>query len=68
MMYRMFMPGASPAAIAVALPGQDSLCWDAGQCRFRYAWSGGFVDNQVLLEGQRQWAGETAGADLVHGR
>jgi azurin len=51
MMYRMFMPGASPAAIAVALPGQDSLCWDAGQCRFRYAWSGGFVDNQGYWKG-----------------
>jgi azurin len=51
MMYRMFMPGCSPAAIAVALPGQDSLCWDAGSCRFRYAWSGGFVDNQAYWKG-----------------
>ena len=51
MMYRMFMPGATPAAIAVALPGQDSLCWDAGACRFRYAWSGGFIDNQGYWKG-----------------
>ena len=51
MMYRMFMPDASPAAIAVALPGQDSFCWDAAQCRFRYAWSGGFVDNRAYWKG-----------------
>jgi len=41
---RIFMPNASPAAIAVALDDKVSLCWDAGECRFRYAWSGGFID------------------------
>ncbi len=41
---RLFMPNAGPAAIAVALPGDLNYCWDAGNCRLRYAWSGDFVD------------------------
>ena len=43
------MPGASPAAFAVALPGNHYYCWDAGECRLRYAWTkGGFIrGNQV---------------------
>jgi hypothetical protein len=47
--YRTFMPGASPAAFAVALPGNHYYCWDAGECRLRYAWTkGGFIrGNQV---------------------
>jgi len=43
-MLRLFMPDAGPAAIAVALPEGMNYCWDAGNCRLRYAWSGGFVD------------------------
>ena len=43
-MLRLFMPDAGPAAIAVALPGGLNYCWDAGNCRLRYAWTGGFVD------------------------
>jgi mono/diheme cytochrome c family protein len=43
---RTLMPGASPAAIAVALPGPQYYCWDAGECRLRYAWTkGGFISN-----------------------
>ena len=43
------MPGASPAAFAVALPGNHYFCWDAGECRLRYVWTkGGFIkSNQV---------------------
>jgi cytochrome c551/c552 len=41
---RMFLPGASPAAIAVALPGDLSFCFDAAECRLRYVWKGGFID------------------------
>ena len=40
---RTFMPGSSPAAIAVALPGGHAYCWDAGNCRLRYAWRGAFI-------------------------
>jgi len=41
---RIFLPNAGPAAIAVALDATNSLCWDAGECRLRYAWTGGFID------------------------
>ena len=41
---RMFMPNASPAAIAVTLDGKHSLCWDTLSCRLRYIWHGGFSD------------------------
>jgi cytochrome c2 len=41
---RWDMPEATPAAIAVGLPGGLSYCFDAGESRLRYAWSGGFVD------------------------
>jgi hypothetical protein len=37
---RFFMPKAGPATIAVELPGGYAFCWDAGACRFRYAWKG----------------------------
>ena len=43
-LYRIFMPDAGPAAIAVSLPNELSYCWDAGSCRLRYAWQGGFID------------------------
>lgn len=48
---RIFMPDAGPAAIAVALVGSQNVCWDAGQCRLRYAWQGGFID------ASENWAG-----------
>src|SRR3546814_7377301 len=43
-MYRTFMPECGPAGIAVGMEGNVSYCWDAGQCRLRYAWKGGFVN------------------------
>jgi cytochrome c551/c552 len=46
---RVFLPEASPAAIAVALPGDLSFCFDASECRLRYVWKGGFID------GWRYW-------------
>lgn len=51
-LYRVFIDGASPAAIAVSLPEDISYCWDAGTCRLRFAWHGGFVDNSVLWKGK----------------
>ncbi len=50
-LYRMFMPDAGPAAIAVALPGKVNYCWDAGECRFRYVWIGECVDNTPYWKG-----------------
>ena len=55
--YRTFMPDCGPAAIAVGLPGPEggqSYVFDAGQCRLRYAWSGGFVDNTEQWDGKGQ--------------
>ena len=55
--YRTFIPDCGPAAIAVGLPGLDggqSYVFDAGQCRMRYAWSGGFVDNTEQWDGKGQ--------------
>ncbi|MEM6916646.1 MAG: plastocyanin/azurin family copper-binding protein [Verrucomicrobiota bacterium] len=43
-MYRIFMRDAGPAAIAVALPHEFNYCWDAGNGRLRYIWTGDFVD------------------------
>ncbi|WP_020605295.1 plastocyanin/azurin family copper-binding protein [Spirosoma spitsbergense] len=57
---RTFMPDCGPAAIAVGLPGPSgqesgqSYVFDAGQCRMRYAWSGGFVDNTEQWDGKGQ--------------
>jgi cytochrome c551/c552 len=48
---RIFMPDASPASIAVALDDTNSLCWDAGTCRLRYAWTGGFIDGFPYWKG-----------------
>jgi len=41
---RWDMPEATPAAIAVGLPGGVSYCFDAGQSKLLYAWRGGFLD------------------------
>lgn len=51
-LYRVFIDGASPAAIAVSLPAKLSYCWDAGTCRLRFAWKGGFLDNSDLWKGK----------------
>jgi len=51
-LYRVFIEGASPAAIAVSLPDSLSYCWDAGTCRLRFAWHGGFLDNSDLWKGK----------------
>ncbi|MBI1792203.1 MAG: hypothetical protein HYR60_32165, partial [Acidobacteria bacterium] len=49
MVVRWDMPEATPAAIAVGMPGKISYCFDAGECRLRYAWYGGFVDLSETL-------------------
>jgi len=38
------MPEASPAPIAVGMPGGVSYCFDTVSCRVRYAWRGEFLD------------------------
>lgn len=48
---RVFMPDAGPAAVAVALPGSLSYCWDAGSCSLRYFWQGDFIDAWPVWKG-----------------
>jgi cytochrome c551/c552 len=48
---RIFMPDAGPAAVAVALDDSMSFCWDAGECRLRYSWNGGFIDGFPYWQG-----------------
>jgi hypothetical protein len=57
----VFIAGASPAAIAVSLPRDLSYCWDAGTCRLRYAWQGGFLDNSDLWKGKGDAAAKVVG-------
>lgn len=49
---RTFLPDCGPAAIAVGLPGGLAYAFDAGQCRLRYAWRDGFIDNSSQLLGK----------------
>jgi azurin len=49
---RTFLPDCGPAAIAVGLPGGQAYAFDAGTCRLRYAWRGGFIDNSPQLLGK----------------
>lgn len=58
---RIFMPDASPAAIAVALPGDLSYCFDATTCDLRYLWQGGFID------GEAHWKGNGSSLATIDG-
>ncbi len=58
---RMFMGDASPAAIAVALDATTSLCWDAGPCRLRYVWTGGFINAFPYWKGNGHGLAEIIG-------
>ncbi len=41
---RCFLTEASPRSICVGLPEGISFCFDAEVCRFRFAWSGDFLN------------------------
>ena len=63
---RWDMPEATPAAIAVGLPGGISYCFDAGESRLRYAWRGGFVDmSRTLLNKKNRQTNLTETAEIV---
>jgi mono/diheme cytochrome c family protein len=63
---RFDMPEATPAAIAVGLPGGISFCFDAGESRLRYAWRGGFVDmTGTLFEKRDRETRLTRTADIL---
>lgn len=60
-MLRVFMPDAGPAAIAVALPHEFNYCWDAGNGRLRYLWTGDFVDATPVWRGNGNGLGKILG-------
>ena len=63
---RWDMPEATPAAIAVGLPGGISYCFDAGESKLRYAWRGGFVDmSRTLLNKKNRQTNLTETAEIV---
>jgi hypothetical protein len=49
---RTFMPDSSPRSIAVGLPGKQAYCFDAEECRLRYAWAGDFLDMSPVWGGR----------------
>jgi plastocyanin len=59
--YRVFIEGSSPAAIAVSLSTDLSYCWDAGTCKLRFAWKGGFLDNSELWKGKGDASAKVVG-------
>ncbi len=60
-LYRIFMRDSGPASFAVALPGEQNYCWDAGACRLRYAWRGPFLDPSAHWSGNGDAFGEVKG-------
>jgi len=66
--YRVFIDGASPAAIAVALPNNVSYCWDAGTAYLRFAWAGGFLDNSDLWKGKGNAEAKVVGEVFFRGK
>ena len=63
---RWDMPEATPAAIAVGLPGGISYCFDAGESRLRYAWRGGFIDMaRTLLTKKNRETNLTETAEIL---
>lgn len=53
--YRNFIEGAGPRAIAVGYPEGVSIAWDADSLRLALAWRGAFMD------AGRHWTGRGAG-------
>jgi azurin len=64
--YRIFMPDAGPAAIAVSLPNRLSYCWDAGSCRLRYAWQGEFLDPKNYFDKKAEKYAKIMGTIFYH--
>lgn len=53
-LYRTFIDDIGPAVIAVRLTNNLSYAWDAAECRFRYAWTGQFLNMDKLWAGHKQ--------------
>ncbi len=53
--YRNFVEGLSPRAIAVGYPEQGNLAWDAGRLSLSMLWKGAFID------ASKHWVGRGPG-------
>lgn len=51
-MYRNFIEGAGPRAIAVGYPERINLAFDANHMRMALLWNGGFIDAHMHWEGR----------------
>ena len=50
-LYHVFIDGAGPSSIGVALPNRISYCWDTETCSLRFAWKGDFLDMSDMWKG-----------------
>ncbi|MGJ8633105.1 MAG: plastocyanin/azurin family copper-binding protein [Luteolibacter sp.] len=64
---RFFMEKAGPAAIAVALENEMNYCWDAGNCRLRYAWAGRFINTGDNSRSNGSWQSKISGKEFWNG-
>jgi azurin len=56
---REFLPKCGPAAMAIGLPNRSNVAFDAGKCRLRYAWHGGFIKlNYAKRDGPAKLLGD----------
>src|SRR5262249_39625605 len=55
--YRNFIAGAGPRAIAVGYPEKAHLAFDAGEMRLALVWQGAFID------AARHWTGRGVGVE-----
>ena len=62
--YRNFIEGAGPRAIAVGYPEGVHLAWDADKLRLALLWRGGFIDAGRHWSGRGQGFQPPLGSDL----
>lgn len=69
-LFRTFLPDTGPDAIGVSLTANISYCWDAGACRLRYAWEGGFLDFTKFWQSYKRYSVQLIGnifyRDMTH--
>ena len=64
-MYRNFIEGTNPRAIAVGYPGGVNVCWDADLMNLAMIWRGGFMDAGRHWTGRGQGNQPPGGYDVV---
>ncbi len=62
---RIFVQDSGPASIAVALDDRYSFVFDAGATRFRYLWTGGFLDGFPYWQGNGDGLAHQIGTTIL---